>query len=162
MYWLYILVSLRMPRLYLSFLYVGHVYIIKQPSSLYGWICITFQMPLVYALWHIDLGDMTSGEGIDSSLSHRQQWYEISRSNMIVTSYGPVKDFGYVWAVTLTFEVNDLGSKPLHFRESLKSIVRNINKIGLYEKMFWPWHDVNRKDVRTNERVITGIYSFKC
>ena len=33
MYWLYILVSLRMPRLQLSWLYVGHVRIIKQPSS---------------------------------------------------------------------------------------------------------------------------------
>ena len=36
MYWLYILVSLRMPRLHLSWLYVGHVRITKQPSSFRG------------------------------------------------------------------------------------------------------------------------------
>ena len=45
-----------------------------------------------------DLGDMTSGQGHDTPLSHGQQLCEIlSRSNLAVRSYSPDTDFGYVW-----------------------------------------------------------------
>ena len=53
-----------------------------------------------------DLGDMTLGQGHDTSLGHGQQLCEIlSRSNMAVRSYGPVTDFWYMCTVTLTSEI---------------------------------------------------------
>ena len=50
----------------------------------------------------LDLGDMTLGQGHDTSLGHGQQLCEIlSRSNLVVRSYGQDKDFWYMCTVTL-------------------------------------------------------------
>ena len=49
---------------------------------------------------------MTLGKGHDTPLGHGQQLCEIlSRSNMVVRSYGPDTGFGYACTVTLTFEI---------------------------------------------------------
>ena len=49
---------------------------------------------------------MTSGQGHDTPLSHGQQLHEIlSRSNMVVRSYGPDTDFGYECTGTLALEI---------------------------------------------------------
>ena len=49
---------------------------------------------------------MTLGQGHDRPLGHGQQLYEIlSRYNMVLRSYGPDTDFGYVFTVTLTLEI---------------------------------------------------------
>ena len=54
---------------------------------------------------HCDLGDMTLSQGHGTPLGHGQQLCEIlSRSNMVVKSYCPDTDFGYVCTVTLTLE----------------------------------------------------------
>ena len=46
---------------------------------------------------YLDLGDMTSGQGHDTPLSHGQRLCEIlSRSNKAVRSYGLDTDFGCV------------------------------------------------------------------
>ena len=51
---------------------------------------------------HLDLGDMTLGQGHDTPLGHGQQLCEIlSRSNMAVRIYGLDTDFGYVCTLTL-------------------------------------------------------------
>ena len=56
----------------------------------------------VYVHCDLDLGEMTLGQGHDTSLGHGQQLCEIlSRSNLAVRSYGPCTDFGYVCNVTL-------------------------------------------------------------
>ena len=53
-----------------------------------------------------DIGDMTLGQGHDTSFPHRQTLCEIlSRSNFAVRSYGPDMDFQYVCTVTLTLEI---------------------------------------------------------
>ena len=43
--------------------------------------------------WDLDLGNITLGQGHDTSLGHRHQLCEIlSRSNLAVSSYGPDMD----------------------------------------------------------------------
>ena len=59
------------------------------------WVCV-----------HLDLGDITLGQGHGIPLGHGQQLCKIlSRSNKTVRSYGPDTDFGYVWTVTSTLEI---------------------------------------------------------
>ena len=54
----------------------------------------------------LDISNMTVGQAHDTPLGHGQQLREIlSRSNSAVRSYGPDKDFGYVYTVTLTLEI---------------------------------------------------------
>ena len=49
---------------------------------------------------------MTLDQGHDTTLGYGQQLCEIlSRSNMVVRSYGPDTDFGYVCTVTLIWEI---------------------------------------------------------
>ena len=62
----------------------------------YGfWVCV-----------HLDLGDMTFGQGHYAPLGHGQQVCELlSRSNFAVRSYGPGTDFRYNWTVTLTLVI---------------------------------------------------------
>ena len=53
-----------------------------------------------------DLGDMTLGQGHDTSFGQRQYVCEIlSRSNLAVRSYGPDTGFGYECTVTTTSEI---------------------------------------------------------
>ena len=60
----------------------------------------------ILALCDLDLGDMTLGQGHNTSLGWDQQLCEIlPRSNLAVGSYGPDKDFSYVCAVILTLEI---------------------------------------------------------
>ena len=49
---------------------------------------------------YCDLVDMTLGQGHDTPLGHGQQLCELSRSNLIVRSSGPDKDFWYLCTVT--------------------------------------------------------------
>ena len=54
----------------------------------------------------VDLDDMTLGQGHDTPLGHGEQLCEIlSRSNLAVRSYGPDMDFQYMCIVTLTMEI---------------------------------------------------------
>ena len=72
---------------------------------------------------NLDLRDITLGHGHDTPLGHGQHLCEIlSRSNMVVKSYGPNTYSGYVCTVTLTFEIMTLGHShdtPLVHRQRL-------------------------------------------
>ena len=59
----------------------------------------------------LDLGNMTLGQGHDTTLGHGQQLCVISsRSNCALRSYGLDTDFGYVCTVTFSLRY-DLGSR---------------------------------------------------
>ena len=61
------------------------------------WVCVQCDL---------DLEDMTSSQGHDTSFGHRPLSCKIlSRSNLPMRSYGPDTDFGYVCTVTLTLEI---------------------------------------------------------
>ena len=56
----------------------------------------------VYVHCDLDLGDMTFGQGHDTTFGHVQQLCEIlPRSNSAARSYDPDKAFGYMCTLTL-------------------------------------------------------------
>ena len=82
----------------------------------------------------LDLGDMTLGQSHDTSLSHGKQLFEIlSRSNMVVMSYGPDTAFGYVCTVTLTLEVWSWVKVMTH------PWVMDNNCVKYYPDPTWQW-----------------------
>ena len=57
------------------------------------WVCVHCDL---------DLGDMTLGQGYDTPFIDNKC---VSRSNLVVRSYGQDTDFQYVCTMTLTFEI---------------------------------------------------------
>ena len=59
----------------------------------------------IFYLCGLDLGDMTDGQGHDTTLGHGQQLCDIlSKSSFIVESYDPDRDYDYVCSMTLILE----------------------------------------------------------
>ena len=111
----------------------------QQQPLCHGWPRYRFR---VCVHCDLDLGDMISGQGDDTPLSHGQEWCEIlSRSNMAVRSYSWDTDFGYKCTVTLTLEVwHWHWVKVRHTLGSWTTIVWNITYIQYGSEELWPGH----------------------
>ena len=88
----------------------------------------------------LDLGDMTLGQGHDTTLGHGQWVFEIlSQSNIAVRSYGPDTDFG-VYALWPWPWRYDLWTRSWHTLGSWTTIVWNIIQIQHGNEEKWPGH----------------------
>ena len=97
------------------------------------WVCVHCDL---------DLGGMTLGQSYDTPFGHGQQLWEIlSRSNMVVKSYGPDTDFGYVCTVTLTLEVWPWVKVMIH------PLVMDNNCVKYYPDPTWQWGVMARTQI---------------
>ena len=94
------------------------------------WVCEHYKL---------DLWDITLGQGHDTPLGHGQQLCEmLSRSNLVVRSYDPDTDFGYVYTMTLTLEIRPYVKLMTH------PWVMDSNCVNNYPGAIWQWGVMTR------------------
>ena len=92
----------------------------------------------ILGMFDLDLGDMTLGEGHDTSLGQGQQLCEISQIQHGSEELWPIQGFWFLCALGLWPWRYDLGSSSWHTLASWTPIVWNIIQIQYGSEELWP------------------------